>query len=334
MDQSEGCHSFWGVDWDCNIPDPTNKTSWRIQVGNWKTYDNPKDYQTSQFLDNIVEETQGQTIAVWAGENAKLQAARRNRGIYEVLTDDKDYFKVIADARLKLETNNARAWLCTQAIVTSIDASEEPSDSENKGAHGKVKRQHMDHIAENGYVGRLHCGLVHKPVFYSGSCEDTRSQSQRRKMEQIPDNSQRDVKKVRPKPEVVRQAKKGGKNSSLREFDGPLSLEERRTCETPPEIQGPSCALGETTSKTKKDTEQFEQSKVLQNLSWQRQSSWTPSQSSLVWLKEHVMQFPRTLWSKWPKLPDCYDCHKMNACIWEELDDQIYYGQLILWNDQ
>ena len=87
------------------------------------------------------------------------------------------------------------------------------------------------------------------------------------KMEQIPDNSQRDVKKVRPKPEVVRQAKKGGKNSSLREFDGPLSLEERRTCETPPEIQGPSCAPGETTSKTKKDTEQFEQSKVLQHLS-------------------------------------------------------------------
>ena len=36
-------------------------------------------------------------------DSAKLQATRRNTGIYEVLTDDKDYIKVIADARQKLE---------------------------------------------------------------------------------------------------------------------------------------------------------------------------------------------------------------------------------------
>ena len=42
-------------------------------------------------------------IAKWAEQSAKLQAARRNRGIYEVLTNSKDQFKVIADARLKLE---------------------------------------------------------------------------------------------------------------------------------------------------------------------------------------------------------------------------------------
>ena len=48
-------------------------------------------------------------IAEWAEENAKLQAARRNTGVYEVLTDDEDYFKVISNARLKLESDAAPA---------------------------------------------------------------------------------------------------------------------------------------------------------------------------------------------------------------------------------
>ena len=41
---------------------------------------------------------------------------------------------------------------------------------------------------------------------------------------------------------------------------------------------------GRTTSKTKKDTEQCSQSKVLQCLRWQRQSSWTVSHTFLVGL--------------------------------------------------
>ena len=46
--------------------------------------------------------------------------------------------------------------------------------------------------------------------------------------------------KVRSHPSF----EEGWKNSSLREFDGPLSLEERRICKTLPEIQGASCAPG------------------------------------------------------------------------------------------
>ena len=41
-----------------------------------------------------------------------------------------------------------------------------------------------------------------------------------------------DAKKVRSKSESVRRME----NRSRREFDGPLSLEERRSCITPPEI--------------------------------------------------------------------------------------------------
>ena len=49
-----------------------------------------------------------------------------------------------------------------------------------------------------------------------------------------------DEKKVKSKSEVISQAKNDGKNISLRKFNGPLSLEERRNCKTPPEIQGAS----------------------------------------------------------------------------------------------
>ena len=49
-----------------------------------------------------------------AEESAKLHAARSNREICEVLDDDKDYFKVIAVARLKLEKDAAPVMLCTE----------------------------------------------------------------------------------------------------------------------------------------------------------------------------------------------------------------------------
>ena len=102
-----------------------------------------------------IEETK--EMAEWAPEDAKPQAARRNGGIYEVLTEDKDYFKVIADARLKLEkdTSPAVPFILRednrgkpQAGTTSIDAGEEQSYSEKTGSSGKVKRRQMDHIAE------------------------------------------------------------------------------------------------------------------------------------------------------------------------------------------
>ena len=56
------------------------------------------------------QETTGKHDAERSEENAKLQAARRNRGIHEVLTDDKVYFKVIADARLKLEKRHCSCY--------------------------------------------------------------------------------------------------------------------------------------------------------------------------------------------------------------------------------
>ena len=63
----------------------------------------------ARSLDKIFQETKETYCAQWAEESAKLRAARRYRGIDEVVADDKDYFKVIADARLRLEKDTASA---------------------------------------------------------------------------------------------------------------------------------------------------------------------------------------------------------------------------------
>ena len=99
------------------------------------------------------------------------------------MTDDKDDFKVIADARLKLEKKTLLLLMpCiaredTQAVVTSVDASEEESDSEHTGACGKMRRQHMDHIAEKKICGKLSLWLGTRASFHSRSYEGTRCQS-------------------------------------------------------------------------------------------------------------------------------------------------------------
>ena len=62
-----------------------------------------------------------------------------------------NYFKVIVDARLELEKDTAPAVPCIgkpQAGATSMDANDEQSESENRAAYGKVKRQPMEHGAQ------------------------------------------------------------------------------------------------------------------------------------------------------------------------------------------
>ena len=76
-----------------------------------------------------------------AEESAKLQAAHNHRGIYEVLTEEKDDSKEIAGARLKLEMDIALAMPCIVredcrgkplTCPSLTDASSEQSDSEKR----------------------------------------------------------------------------------------------------------------------------------------------------------------------------------------------------------
>ena len=133
------------MDWDYNIPDLAYKISGRIPVDKWKTYDEDQPVCSLNLWHNYRRNKK--YIAGWAEEctNCKQHAATR---IYEELTDDKGYFKVIADARVKLEKDTVFALPCTvkedsrgipHAGAPSTDASEEQSDSAKTGACGKVK---------------------------------------------------------------------------------------------------------------------------------------------------------------------------------------------------
>ena len=71
----------------------------------------------------------------------------------------------------------------------------------------------MDHIAEKEYVGSFHYGLVHTPV----SIQETMKIPEARAAVDKAWNKSKailvlDVKNVRPKSEVIRQAKKDGQS--------------------------------------------------------------------------------------------------------------------------
>ena len=124
---------------------------------------------------------------------------------------------------------------------------------------------------------------------------------------------------ARPKSKVIRHAKKNGQTVHLANL---MDLFQLKNAELVKHLQkykervSSRCA----TSKTKKDTEHA-QSVVLQRLGW-RQSSWTPSQSCLVWLEKQATQSRRTQ-VKMTDAPRLLRTSKMNACMWQELDDQV-----------
>ena len=84
--------------------------TWLLDEYKWtngRPTTNPKTSRPDSFRPEArissCHHQQANFFAEWTKESVKLQAARRNRGIDKVLTDDKDYFKMITGARLKLE---------------------------------------------------------------------------------------------------------------------------------------------------------------------------------------------------------------------------------------
>ena len=88
-------------------------------------YEDQEDHQTRQCvawsLDTFTPKQKETQFAEREEEGAKLHAARRNRGIYVASTDDKVCFKVIADARLKLEK---RLLLLCRALCQGRESSQ------------------------------------------------------------------------------------------------------------------------------------------------------------------------------------------------------------------
>ena len=96
-------------------------------------------------------------------------------------------------------------------VETSIDASEEQSDSENTGACGKVKRKHTDHIADDkGMWEVFTVAWYTSQLKFKKLCEDARIQRRSGQiMELFFTKKAWDVKKMRPKCGVIRPAKEG-----------------------------------------------------------------------------------------------------------------------------
>ena len=88
------------------------------------------------------------------------------------MTDDKDYFKVMADAPLNLENGTASAMprIVREDIrgnpqsCTSTYVRKEQSDSENTGACRKSEAKTYGTHWKKGCVGSFRYGLVHEPV--------------------------------------------------------------------------------------------------------------------------------------------------------------------------
>ena len=176
-----------------------------------------------------------------------------------------------------------------------------------------------------GFLGSFDVGLVHKPVSIQESLKIPDAKA-------AVDKNGKNFRKIFSHP--------SGEERWEKQFTSRIwwTSANWRT----PNLQNTSrntmsvlCSL-EATSKTKKDTEQCSQSKGLQRLRWQRQSSWTLSQSFLVWLEKQVTPFQRTPRSEWPKLPDCYGCRKKNVLrcgsgFLHDKDQQVEITLTILW---
>ena len=218
-----------GYKWENGRPSKIQKTSRPHRKMAWS-------------LKKIFTETNGKTqFAEWAEEGAQQQAARRNRGIHEVLADDQDYFKVIGWRssetgkgillllcrvlrRMTAERNLRQLQLQLMPVRSSqIQIIQEHAEkwSDNIWTTSQKKK---------AYVGSFHYGLVHKPI----SVQETLKVQEAiaavdKEWKEIDDNSSVGCRESEAKVRSHPSDEEGWKNSSPREFGGPLSLEERRT---------------------------------------------------------------------------------------------------------
>ena len=112
-------------------------------------------------------------------------------------------------------------------------------------------------------------------------------------MERIKDNSSVGCQESNTKVWSHPSDEEGWKNSPLRELDGPLSVEERRTCETPPGIQEATCALWRQRQRRRGIQGSIHRARCFSVSDGSGKILGHFSQSFLVWLEKQVTQFQR-----------------------------------------
>ena len=145
--------------------------------------------------------------AKWEALQPKLQAARDNRGIWEIPDDDKDYLKIVSELRAKLSIPAAPAMPLFQTAMASLGAKGDllPQSS---GA----QRQHQDKVADKG-PSLDWFGLVHTPVPIPKALKipDAR-EALHKEWDKLEGKNAWDLKAVRPKAQVIKEAKAEGRS--------------------------------------------------------------------------------------------------------------------------
>ena len=156
----ERCHCFWGRIFDYKIPRLSNKTLWRIQIGKWKTYEDPKEYQIRQkiawSLVKICQEIQKGVDCIMG--RGKCHTARitkiTSRWLLMLIWYWIRILLLLCRALGRMTTEGAWCncnfnWCWWKTIRFS-----------------EVCSQHMDPIAEEGCEWSFHSDLVHKRVLF------------------------------------------------------------------------------------------------------------------------------------------------------------------------
>ena len=192
----------------------------------------------------------------WSNEKSHLENARKLRGIYFIDPEDKEFKETIKNARKKLLTPVALAMPCkmskkskhgetrskTYDFKSKFACILEASESTRMRMVGSLPNHHEDHIAGKGDNSLQHYNLVHNFIPMPQAMKIPAAKAavvkEWEKLEKIPEW---DKTKVRNKSDVIDDARKQGRKSTLRLIDGPLSFEECRTRDKAPKIQRSSC---------------------------------------------------------------------------------------------
>ena len=192
-----------------------------------------------------------------SNEKAKLDNARRLRGIYFIDPEDKEFKETIKNVRKKLETLITPAMLCktskkskhgetrgkTNEFKSKLACILEASESTKLRMEESLPNYHEDHIAGKGGDNSLqHCHLVHKfvpmPQAMKIPAAKATVDEEWEKLKMIP---AWDITIVGSKPEVIDEARtKGRKVHFASLMDMPL--EKCRIGGKATKIQRSSCA--------------------------------------------------------------------------------------------
>ena len=108
----------------------------------------------------------------WSNEKIHFENARKLRGIYFIVPEEKEFKETIKNARKKLETSVAPALLCkimkncgsgaSNRIKTKLACILEADESTRMRMGNSIPHYHQDHIAGKGENSLQHYNLVHK----------------------------------------------------------------------------------------------------------------------------------------------------------------------------